>query len=226
MPRTATKAPVPAQQKPAPGIEARNRILDVAEQLFGERGLHGASLREISAAAGQANTSAVQYHFGGKEGLVAALIAREVERFEPRRLELLAPIEGGVKPADVRELLKVMFLPLAEATDADGRHGYARFLMQFLFHIRYQVPVEHPGLSPDRATARAGKLLLDALPFLGMAGIVSRIDRLAGLFLNAIIDRENAIELGRTVESEEDFLADLFSMMTGALSAPAHESRR
>jgi len=226
MPKSVTKASVSVQQKLAPGIEAKTRILDAAELLLGERGLEGASLREISAAAGQANTSAVQYHFGGKEGLIAALIAREVDRFEPRRRELLAAIEARGKPADVREVLKVLFLPLAEASDANGRHVYARFLMQFFVQIRYQVPVEHPGLAPDRATARAGKLLLDAFPSLGTAGIVSRIDRLAGFFLNAIIDRENALALGRAVEPEEAFLADLFTMMAGALSASAQESQR
>jgi AcrR family transcriptional regulator len=225
MPKSATKASVSAQQKLAPGIEARTRILDAAERLLGERGLEGASLREILAAAGQANTSAVQYHFGDKEGLIAALIAREV-RFEPRRLELLATIETSGKTADVRELLKVLYLPLAEATDANGRHVYARFIMQYLAQIRYQVPVDHPGWAPDSATSRAGKLLLDALPSLGRAGLTSRIDRLSGFFLNAIIDRENTIALGRPVEAEDDFLADLFTMLAAALCASARGDYR
>jgi AcrR family transcriptional regulator len=224
MAKTATKASPAPPEKLARGIEARARILDAAEQLLGDRGLDGASLREIAAAAGQGNTSAVQYHFGGKDGLVAALIAREVERFEARRLELLAAVEERGQPADVRDVLKVLFLPFAEETDANGRHVYARFLLQYIVQIRYQIPVEHPGLAPDRATARAGKLLLDAFPSLGMAGIVSRIDRLAGFFLNAIIDRENAMALGRKVEPEGAFLADLFTMMAGALSASAQRA--
>ena len=224
MPKSAAELPMMAQPRLAPGDDARIKILDTGERLLGERGLRGASLREISAAAGQANTSAVQYHFGGKAGLIRAIVARRVESFEPRRRELLADIEARGMLGDIQELLRVLLLPLAEATDADGRHVYARFLMQFLVQIRYEEPVEHPGWAPDSSTAHAGKLLLEALPFLGMAGIVARIDRLAGFFLSAIIDRENAMALGRKLELEDDFLADLFSMMAGALSAPAQKS--
>jgi AcrR family transcriptional regulator len=226
MARTATKASVSTPAKLAPGIEAKRRILDAAEQLLGDRGLNGASLREISAAAGQGNTAAVHYHFGGKEGLVAAIIMRRRESFEPRRRELLADIEARGKLEDVRELLRVFLLPLAEATDANGRHVYARFFIQYLIQIRYQVPVEHSGLAPEQAMARTGELLLAAFPSLGAAGIVSRLDRLACFFLSAIIDRENAMALGRRVEPERDFLADLFTMMTGALSASARENQR
>jgi AcrR family transcriptional regulator len=221
MARTATKTSTPAPPKLAPGIEARARILDAAEQLLGEHGLDGASLREISAAAGQANTSAVQYHFGGKEGLVAAIITRRRESFKPRRRALLADIEARGKLGDARELLHVFLLPLAEATDAKGRHVYARFFIQYLVQLRYQVPVEHAGLAPDQAMVRTGELLLAAFPSLGAAGLVSRLDRLTAFFLSAVIDRENALALGRPVEPEQDFLADLFTMVAGALAASA-----
>ncbi len=46
----------------------RERLLDEAEQLFAEKGFHGVSVRQITAAAGS-NLSAVNYYFGGKEKL-------------------------------------------------------------------------------------------------------------------------------------------------------------
>ena len=51
--------------------DGRTRLLDSAERLFAERGVDGPSLRDINTAAGQRNASGVQYHFGGRAGLLA-----------------------------------------------------------------------------------------------------------------------------------------------------------
>lgn len=48
--------------------ETRERILEVAQRLFAERGLDATSVRDITAAA-DCNVAAVNYHFGGKENL-------------------------------------------------------------------------------------------------------------------------------------------------------------
>ncbi|MCY1296682.1 Bacterial regulatory protein, tetR family [compost metagenome] len=64
---------------PAPdallGAAAR-QMLDVAEVLFAERGIEAVSLREIVSESGQRNSSAVKYHFGTREDLILAVIAR------------------------------------------------------------------------------------------------------------------------------------------------------
>ncbi|HXW70335.1 MAG TPA: CerR family C-terminal domain-containing protein [Methylocella sp.] len=46
----------------------RHALLDQAASVFAERGFEGASVREITSRAG-ANQAAINYHFGGKEGL-------------------------------------------------------------------------------------------------------------------------------------------------------------
>ena len=53
---------------------ARVAAIDAAEALFAERGLDGVTTREILDAAGQKNQSALQYHFGSREGLILALV--------------------------------------------------------------------------------------------------------------------------------------------------------
>jgi TetR/AcrR family transcriptional regulator, regulator of cefoperazone and chloramphenicol sensitivity len=55
----------------ARGDETRQRIIDAAIQLFGERGFKYASTRDIAAAAG-VNAPALQYYFENKEGLYKA----------------------------------------------------------------------------------------------------------------------------------------------------------
>ncbi len=53
----------------------RERLLDTAEQLFGERGFAGTSVRDITDAAG-ANLGAVNYYFQSKENLYAQVFRR------------------------------------------------------------------------------------------------------------------------------------------------------
>jgi len=55
----------------ARGDETRERIIDAAVKLFGERGFSAASTRDIATAAG-VNAPALQYYFENKEGLYQA----------------------------------------------------------------------------------------------------------------------------------------------------------
>lgn len=59
------------------GSERRHQLIDVARSLFAERGYEGASIEEI---AQRANVSkpVVYEHFGGKEGLYAVVVYREM----------------------------------------------------------------------------------------------------------------------------------------------------
>ena len=62
--------PAAASSKPlrSDGVEARNRLLDAALQLFAEKGFAKTSTREIAQAA-QVNIAAISYYFGDKAGL-------------------------------------------------------------------------------------------------------------------------------------------------------------
>jgi AcrR family transcriptional regulator len=62
------------------GKERRAQLLDIGRKLFAERGLDGTSIEEIAAQAG-VSKPVVYEHFGGKEGLYAVVVDREVERF-------------------------------------------------------------------------------------------------------------------------------------------------
>ena len=69
-------------------IETKDRILDAAEELFANKGLGDTSLRAITQAA-DVNLAAVNYHFGGKDGLILAVFARRIDALNERRLYLL-----------------------------------------------------------------------------------------------------------------------------------------
>jgi AcrR family transcriptional regulator len=61
------------------GKERREQLLDVGRQLFAERGFDGTSVEEIAARAA-VSKPVVYEHFGGKEGLYAVVVDREVGR--------------------------------------------------------------------------------------------------------------------------------------------------
>jgi len=120
-----------APARVAPARDARAAILSAAERLFAERGIEHVSLREIGAAAGQRNNSAVQYHFGTRETLVHALYADRLTPLDRRRRELLAAL-GPDAVDDLPGLVHAYLAPLAEAVrDAERPTWYARFVQRF-----------------------------------------------------------------------------------------------
>ncbi|MHB1432021.1 MAG: TetR family transcriptional regulator [Streptosporangiaceae bacterium] len=70
------------------GKQRREQLLDVGRRVFAERGLDGVSIEEIAAQAG-VSKPVVYEHFGGKEGLYAVVVDREVERFLQMATNLL-----------------------------------------------------------------------------------------------------------------------------------------
>ena len=72
--KSSAPKPSPCQVSRA---DTKQKLLDVAEHLFAVRGYHNTSLRMITAAA-EVNLAAVNYHFGGKEGLLAAVFSRRL----------------------------------------------------------------------------------------------------------------------------------------------------
>jgi AcrR family transcriptional regulator len=71
------------------GKERREQLLDIGRRLFAERGIDGTSIEEIAAKAG-VSKPVVYEHFGGKEGLYAVVVDREVSRFVDMATRLLA----------------------------------------------------------------------------------------------------------------------------------------
>jgi AcrR family transcriptional regulator len=68
---------------------SRDRILDAAEGLVGERGYTAASISLISKASGLP-ASSIYWHFGSKEGLLAAVVERGARRWLPAQSRWLS----------------------------------------------------------------------------------------------------------------------------------------
>ena len=67
-----------ARKKRANGVESRQRILDAAVAIAGERGYEGTSIAAVSAKCGLP-ASSIYWHFKDKDDLIAAVIERSFE---------------------------------------------------------------------------------------------------------------------------------------------------
>jgi AcrR family transcriptional regulator len=82
--------------------DARTRLREAALDRIGRCGLHATSTREIIAAAGLRNPSAINYYFGSKANLVADLVA-EVNGEESRIIQRQVALAAGAEPPTPEE---------------------------------------------------------------------------------------------------------------------------
>ena len=122
----------------------QERLISTAEALFAARGLDGVSLNEITKAAGQRNASALNYHFGGKDGLLDAILDKHQPALDAERRRMFEKLES-TDDVTLRSLVEVLVLPLvAKLDDPDGGPEYIRVMAQligspthsFLDHLR------------------------------------------------------------------------------------------
>jgi AcrR family transcriptional regulator len=96
------------------GKERREQLLNIGRRLFAERGFEGTSIEEIASQAG-VSKPVVYEHFGGKEGLYAVVVDREVERL----LAMATAILGGANTREKFEAAAVALLRYIE-DNSDG----------------------------------------------------------------------------------------------------------
>src|SRR5436853_5157342 len=86
---TGARPAAPVTRVRMTGSERRQQLLNVARALFAEKGFDGTSIEEI---AHRANVSkpVVYEHFGGKEGIYAVVVDREVGRLLAMATQVLA----------------------------------------------------------------------------------------------------------------------------------------
>lgn len=96
------------------GQERREQLLDVGRALFAAKGFEATSIEEIAAKAG-VSKPVVYEHFGGKEGLYAVVVDREMT-------DLLGRLTAALSSGHPRELVEQAALALLTYIEeqADG----------------------------------------------------------------------------------------------------------
>lgn len=90
--------------------ERREQLIEIARSLFAERGFDGTSVEEVAARA-EVSKPVVYEHFGGKEGLYAVVVDREVT-------VLLTQMRQALTDGTSRALLEQATLSLLDYIEA------------------------------------------------------------------------------------------------------------
>lgn len=130
MPMTRIKRRHPEDGGYARGEETRARIIATALRVFGEEGFNKASTRQIATDAG-VNPPALQYYFGGKEGLHRAcaqfIIDRVMVAVAPA-LKDARDIKRSARRGPAIDALCALLDAMADGLVAAGSESWSRFI--------------------------------------------------------------------------------------------------
>lgn len=199
------------------GDEARCALIETAERLFAERGIEAVSLRDVSAAAGQGNHSAAQYHFGSREGLVTAVYQARMSIVNDRRRGYLAEIDEVGRSRDVTALIEALIVPLVEVV-AETNSWYARFLARSRWDaFAWRALADLPAATSYRQViGRLARELCDLPTDVRR----SRTEQLLTLGVGTIAGWEWALHRGSPRLSPAALAADLTSTGAALITAP------
>jgi AcrR family transcriptional regulator len=212
----------------ARGEKTREHLLDVAEQLFGARGVEAVSLSEIRVASGARNTAAVQFHFGNREGLLDALIQRHMTGIAALQHALYAEVVAAGRTDDVRSLVDVLVRPIADyLTRGPSERAWVKIMAEL-----GQLPdlrLAGMALAAPPSAQAAGGVLYGLLTHAMPADLAT--ERLLSLALIAVHLCANRARLqddprqSRAYVPDDVFVENLVDMTTAALFAPSYGSQ-
>lgn len=205
----------------------RQQILTTAERLFAEQGLYAVSNRQISAAAGQGNNTAVGYHFGTKADLVRAIMRRHTTRIESLRREAVAAVAGS---RDVRDWVGCLVRPVTTyLASAGGPTWFARFSAQVMTDPAFRVIMAEEALT-EASLRHVVDNLVALQPELPADVREDRAAMVRHLIVHVCAERERALadQAATPRATWDEAAAGLVDAITGLWTAPytAEPARR
>jgi AcrR family transcriptional regulator len=198
---------------PRDATRTRSRLLRAGEQRFARDGVAGARMSDVVRDAGQANDSAVGYHFGSRQGLLEAIVAKHVGAMDDNR-------EVPPRGAGTWALVDAIVRPTAELLATDDGRDFLRIMEQL---------ADWSGLGTGQpARVLRGTVIgtqLEALTRrlgerIGMPLARERVALMVTFLTGALAARARAVESGgRQRTAHRRFVDHLVDVLTGALTA-------
>jgi AcrR family transcriptional regulator len=183
-------------------MSPRQRLLVAAERLFAAQGIDGASLAELTRAAGLGNTGAVHHYFGGRVQLLEAIVEQHRGELDARREQLLDEAEV-LGDTSLALLVRVLVEPMADKLDDERGRAFLSIQAQRTLRPRRRPPTPRP-------------LAERVLRLLGIPGVPGPVARqledfgrdlaFAALAQRAIVEAEGGREAGI---GRDEFVAQL-----------------
>jgi AcrR family transcriptional regulator len=204
---------------PAP-TSTRDKLLDAAARLFAERGVDNVSIAEIVRTAGQRNASAVQYHFGTREEVMRAVLARHVPAIADRRRELLE-VSRSRPENDVRSAAEAIVRPVTEFAQRGWRE---RAYLQIGSELTGALERTTPGireLMTQTAGFEAWDLMRSRCPDVAADLWRERQDICIVFIGRTAADRARLLDRAgeHPILSDDRFVDNLIAMVVGAMTA-------
>jgi len=224
--KTIVKKPKAAapRRKKASRPNLPERILDVAEELFGRGGYGGATTRAIASRA-RVNVGQLHYYFESKRAIFEAVVARHGKEVTERRRQLLLEAQAryprGIVPLDV--LVDALVRPLLLA---EPRAGGRRASMQM--HARlFTDPDDTASLVRAGIYDETNALYVDAirraLPKIPAKTLYWRYYFMMGAYVWTLLQpgRLEAISQGRCDPADmEAAIREIVPFVCAGLAAP------
>jgi AcrR family transcriptional regulator len=193
--------------------QTRARLLRAGEVRFARDGVAGAKLSDIVRDAGQRNDSAVGYHFGSRQGMLAAIVAKHMEAMERHRS---VPDDGAGLPEVVRAIVE----PTAALLATEDGRDFLRIMEQVAAWSGLGTGRPNEVLAGTVIGAQLERLNDLLEPQLGTTLTRERVALLVTFLTAALAERARARESGtRQRLNHERFVGHLVNVLSGALSA-------
>lgn len=188
--------------------DTKTRILDVAEELFSDQGFDRVSIRDITEVA-KVNLAAVNYHFGGKDEMIAAVFERRMAPLNEARLAALTEVErkAGDKPPRVEDILEALIRPALTCCAASSNgSAFSKLLGRCLSETRPELEaLLKKQFEP--LLERLDAAFMRALPGLSRPDIFWRIKFTFGALHHWLMTRDRFIpSWAEGVDTEEQIL--------------------
>ena len=195
--------------------QTRDRLLVAAASVFAERGIIGASVEEISEAAGFTR-GAFYSNFAGKDELVLVLLQQTISAQFAAAEQAIAGAKAAVGTLDAADLVSLALAAFAEA----GRPGREAILTEreLLLYAARQPAVREPYLEFVRECDRQlGVLIADALAY---AGLEFTVPFAEGIELLIATYEHQRTDVLFGSQRERDLMHTLLIAITGPGRAP------
>ncbi|MFN8051405.1 MAG: TetR family transcriptional regulator [Acidimicrobiales bacterium] len=201
-------------------LQTQAALIAAAERGFAERGVDGAVLAEINRDAGQRNKYAIHYHFGGRDGLLKAVLSKHRVAIDAVRAEMMRDV-SSIGDLTLHDAVSLMVLPLS-ASALDHEHGgayYVRIMAQLsatpLHPVHAWIAAEAPP-----AYSRIAPILYQSIPADAPVFVQSRRAHL----MNGVLFHALNLQTYDLAEGVADrhrlYCNDLIDSLCGLLSAP------
>ncbi len=213
---------------PPPATPTSARLLDAAEELIAQHGPDAVSTRQILTAAGAGNMAAIQYHFGTKDGLLAAVVARVLEPLDRDRRAELAALEGRTD-VSLHDVCLAYVRPMVRLRASEHGERAAKLMGRVLGQSRDRL--EQIGVSTDATDAAFAQRFTAAMP--PMTGQERHLRLQSALAVVVFYALGYTDEPERSAATVDDTAERLAAIVAAILATPAartaagaRESRR